>query len=233
MKVKILKSILGGLMIIFSNWVHATLITNASFETGDFTGWITQDLTTPFSAMQVGGSGVNPWASFFSSSPTDGSFAALHGFDGNGPGMIKIGQDITVTSSSIITFDYRAAWQTTFNASLERNFFVSIEESGGGVVFETFNILTVPINDTISDTGDLFGSIDLSAYNGQTINLNFVWDVPENFTGPAFFQLDNVRSIPEPTTIAILALGIIGLATRRTITAKAMIHNNNNNNNHQ
>ncbi|KGJ86489.1 PEP-CTERM sorting domain-containing protein [Colwellia psychrerythraea] len=221
MKTKILKSTLAGLVILVSGWANATLITNASFETGDFTGWHTQDLSSPFYALEVDGAGVNPWGSFFTSAPTDGSVAVLHGFDGNGPGMIKVGQDITVTSLSTITFNYRAAWLTTFNANLERNFFVSIEESGGGVVLETFNILTAPINSTMNDTGDLFGSVGLSAYENQTVRMNFVWDIPEHFTGPAFFQLDNVRSIPEPTTIAILALGIIGLASRSSRAAKA------------
>lgn len=226
MKTKLIKSTFAGLVIFFSAWGNATLISNSSFETGNFTGWHTQDLSIPFHALEVDGAGESSWPGFFTSAPTDGSFAALHGFDGNGAGMIIVGQDITVTSLSTITFDYRAAWQTTFSANLARNFFVSIEESGGGVVLETFNLLTVPINDIMNDTGVIFGSVGLSAYENQTVRMNFVWDIPEDFTGPAFFQLDNVQAIPEPATIAILAFGIIGLASRRIKIIKANAYSN-------
>jgi len=70
---------------------RATSVINGSFETGDFPDWVTQDLSNPFVQLQVGGAGLSPGFGFFFSAPTDGDFAALHGFDGNGPGTIRIG----------------------------------------------------------------------------------------------------------------------------------------------
>lgn len=62
-------------------------------------------------SLSVGGAGLSPGFGFFASAPTDGRFAALHGFDGNGPGTIRIGQDVTVTADgTLVEFDYRAAW---------------------------------------------------------------------------------------------------------------------------
>jgi hypothetical protein len=59
----------------------------------------------------------------------------LHGFDGSGPGTIRIAQDITVTADgTIIDFDYRAAWDLVnycFGCS-DRIFDVNIEVAGGG-----------------------------------------------------------------------------------------------------
>tara|TARA_B110000503_G_scaffold56880_1_gene91053 strand:+ start:723 stop:1196 length:474 start_codon:yes stop_codon:yes gene_type:complete len=95
---------------------------------------------------------------------------------------------------------------------------VNIEEAGGGAVLESFNILTASEGNSTNDTGNLLGAINLSAFENQTVRLNFVWDIPQQFTGPAFFQLDNIRSstsVPEPSTLAIFALGLMGLASRR------------------
>ena len=200
--------------------INATLIVNGSFES-DFTGWVTQDLTSPFYALETAVAGETPGFGFFLSSPTDGSLAALHGFDGVGTGTIRISQDITVTSLSTIMFDYRGAWELIEfcgACSLNRTFDVNIEISGGGANLANFNILTAPIHTSVLDTGALTASVNLSAFLGQTVRLNFDWHIPEDMTGPGFFQLDNVRStatIPEPSTLAIFALGMIGLASRR------------------
>jgi hypothetical protein len=219
MNIKMLKAAVVGLVLSVSGFANATVITNGSFETGDFTGWDTQDLTDPFYPLEVNGFGADASFDFFTSSPTNGDFAALNGFDGNGSGTIRIGQDITVTSFSTILFDYRAAWDLqSFGATVDRLFSVSIEEAGGGIVLDSFNILTAAFGDITLDTGNLLGSINLSAFENQTVRLNFMWDVPENFSGPAFFQLDNIRSsasIPEPSTLVIFALSLMGLASRR------------------
>ncbi len=69
-------------------------IVNCSFESGDFAGWMVQDLTQPFAFLRVEGPGVPPPPdnSGFLSDQPDGAFAALHGWDGNGPGTISIAQ---------------------------------------------------------------------------------------------------------------------------------------------
>jgi hypothetical protein len=175
--------------------VCGPILTNGSFETGDFTGWTTQDLSSPFWPLTVDGAGVNPGFGFFSSSPTDGSWAALLGFDGDGPGTIEIGQDATIpaVAQATLHFDYRGGWDLfTFGAILDRTFSVQIEPPGGGPPLFTQLILTAQAGTNVSDTGPLNGTVDLSPWVGQQIHINFVWWVPENFSGPAFFQLDNV-----------------------------------------
>ena len=37
------------------------------------------------------------------------------------------------------------------------------------------------------------GSVDVSAFAGQTVRIKFVWNIPQPGTGFAFFQLDNIR----------------------------------------
>ena len=216
-----MKKYLGLIVCLVVGSANASVITNGSFETGDFTGWTTQDLSTPFLPQQVGGAGVDAGFGLFLSAPTDGDFAALNGFDGDGPGIISVSQDITVTSASTITFDYRAGWDMlTFGGStMNRLFDVNINTTAG-VNLVSFNILTAPTGTQILDTGDLTGSVDLLAFIGQTINLSFDWTVPEDFTGPALFQLDNVQSegmvaVDAPATLALFSLGLLGFRLAR------------------
>lgn len=171
------------------------LVLNCSFETGDFTDWDAQDMASPFFPQTVAGPTYIGYG-FFTSAPTDGTVSALNGFDGAGPDTIELGQDVTLISDSIITlqFDYRAAWDmdTFSDGALDRDFIVSVEPPGGGTPMQTTTILTA-MGDTIElDTGVITETVDLSAFAGQSVRVNFEWNVPENATGPAFFELDNV-----------------------------------------
>jgi len=200
------------------------LITNGGFETGDFTEWVTQDLAAPFFPLQVGGAGISPWFSLFTSNPTDGQFAALNGFDGLEPGTIRIAQDIAISpgfTSAWLSFDYRAGWDMRDSigapATAARLFDVTIENFGGGSVLLGQNILTAPPKTFIPDTGNLSTTLDLSGFSGQSIRISFDFFIPESVTGPAFFQLDNVslNAVPEPTTLLLLGAGLVGLVGLR------------------
>lgn len=200
-------------------------LVNCGFETGDFTGWVTQDLTDPFFPLQVDTAGVSPGFGFFSSAPTEGVFAALNGFDGNGPGTIIIAQDVTLPGGAAMEFDYRAAWDlASFGATQDRVFSVEVEPAGGGAALQTDVILIAQVGTINLDTGPLSAVVDLSAFGGQTVRVSFEWFVPEDFSGPAFAQLDNVLispgvpAMPMPAYLALamaLALGGAALLRRR------------------
>lgn len=217
-------------LCLFPNQAHA-ILTNGSFETGDFTGWSVNDLTSPFYALQVNTAGQTPGFSFFTSAPTDGNFAALHGFDGNGPGTISIAQDITVPNSgTVVEFDWRVGYDMGIGATAtqDRLFNVNINQTAGGTNLASFNIFTTDIasNLTVTDSGSQTSSVDLTAFAGQDVQLSFDAFIPENFTGPGFFQLDNVQatstSVPFEfsPTLGILAVGsIFGISHLRKKSA--------------
>jgi hypothetical protein len=180
-------------------------VVNCGFETGDFSSWVTQDLTTPFFPLTVDTGGVYIGYGFFTSAPTEGTFAALTGWDGDGPGEIRVAQDVTLLGGAdLMTFDYRAAWDlATFGATQDRTFEVHIEPSGGGPPMQTTTILTAEVGTIETDTGDLQGIVDISPFAGSDVRIAFVWTVPESFTGPAFFQLDNV-DVNSPVPVELL-----------------------------
>ncbi len=188
---------LSGLMLVEPDCNDpANPFLNCGFEMGNFTSWVTQDMTNPYFPLQVGGAGLSPGFGFVSD-PTEGTLAALHGFDGNGPNHIRVAQDIAVPGGGLLEFDYRGAW-TIFAGKSNRTFDVLIEPAGGGTPLATFNILTAMGGTAVADTRDQVGRVNLGTFGGQTVRVAFDWFVPQEFTGPAFFQLDNVR-VDTPT----------------------------------
>lgn len=209
--------IIVAFSIISASVAHSAVISNGSFESGDFTGWSVSDLSDPFYPLSVTLNGNSPGFDFFSSTATNGVYSAVLGFDGNGPGTIRIFQDIgTVDAlSKLLTFDYRAAWDMTYGASQSRTFTVSIYDSGTLTTLASYQILQADAGTTNLDSGNLSGVINLVPFEGQNVGVSFDFYIPEAYTGPAFFQLDNVQlSVPEPTSIAIFGLGALGLAYR-------------------
>lgn len=170
------------------------LIANCSFETGDFTSWVVDDIASPFIPLTVAGPSYIGYG-FFTSAPTQGAVSSLTGFDGAGPDTIELGQDVALPGMGALTleFDYRGAWDLqTFGATMDRTFEVHVEPSGGGAPMQTDLILTAATGTLETDTGPLSSTVDLTPFGGQNVRVNFVWTVSEMFSGPGFFELDNV-----------------------------------------
>src|SRR5262249_45430527 len=143
---------------------------NSSFENGDFTKWTTSSTFRPggqfFSTPEVVGAGVTAGFGFFATAPTDGNFAAFEGFDGDGPGMARIAQDIDILNdrSATLEFDYRAAWDMLdFPGSTKaRTFMVDIEPFGGGTPLRSIPVLMALPGTKNLDTGDVHFIVDVS-----------------------------------------------------------------------
>lgn len=189
-------------------------VANCSFE-DMFTSWVPMDAAAPFVPLQTIGAGASTGFGFFLTEPTDGLMVAVHGFDAAGPDTIQLAQDISVPAggTGTLTFDYRGAWDLqTFGATMDRTFEVNIEPMGGGAPLQTDLILTASAGTNVLDTGAMTGMVDVSPFTGQDVRINFVWNIPENFSGPGQFQVDNVNVLVEPGGLPIPTMGFYGAA---------------------
>src|SRR6185369_4365161 len=109
------------------------------------------------------------------------------------------------TGFPVLTFDWRAGWDLlTFpGATQSRVLSVSIGPAGGGALLQTNTLLVAPPLTRRLDTGPRKGSVTLASFAGAPVRIRFDAYVPEAFTGPAFFQLDNVDIVDMPPTILI------------------------------
>lgn len=182
---------------------------NLGFEAGTFEDWIVADIAEPFVGMRVEGQGYSPFPGFFASEPTEGAFAAVHGWDGRGPGEIRLSADLALPPNAVaVKFAYRAAWDLeTFTALQDRTFRVDIEPTGGGASLQSNTLLVATAGTIVEDTGNTLGAVDVSTFSGSEVRVSFIWDVSEDSTGPAFFQLDNVEVLLAPQAFCDVAVG--------------------------
>lgn len=170
---------------------------NCSFEQGNLSGWMVRDILNASFPIAVRGAGEY-FTGFFNSVPTDGAFSVVTGFDGTGPGVITLSQviDLPAGVTASLTFDYQAAWDmVNYGPSLEDRAFWVIVSTPDGAPLSAEKLLDAPAATEVTDTGVIPGTVNLTPFAGQQVLIEFLWDVPEDHTGPGLFQLDNVQII--------------------------------------
>jgi hypothetical protein len=192
----------------------AAQVENGSFETGDFSGWETTDLSLPLNTLEVVPLGAVGYFGI-GTQPTEGDFSAFHGFDGNGPGDISIAQDLVVPATApLLLLDYLAIWDMidiASNATLDRTFRVSIGPEGGGAELASIEVLRAEALTKSLGTERVTAAVDLSDFAGDAVRLGLIWTVPEDYTGPAHFDFDNLRLVGKKLPVldkASLKLGL-------------------------
>jgi hypothetical protein len=167
---------------------------NGNFETGDFDGWITQDLTEPYNELAV-----------TDTAPSEGTFHLLTGFDGDGGpdnDAIFVAQDIDLSgfAAATVSFDWAVPEcdLTENGATVNRVFSFVVEPYGGGTP-----LLTQQLHECVAGASTPHALvddevIDISSVASQPVRIKFNWFVPENFTGPAESYLDDVKLILPP-----------------------------------
>ncbi|TPH13926.1 PEP-CTERM sorting domain-containing protein [Litorilituus lipolyticus] len=218
MNIKILKAACVSLALSTSCYVNANLIENGDFETGDLSNW---------NVSSNGNSGCDTdWTVALNddgicwnllADPSAG-YEAYNSFDGNGPQTFALSQmvDLGALNSYSLAFDYAVTGDNGWTWPIERTFSVIITD--GSLVETLFSKSIKSINDpswfseVVSFDHSVFAAMDLA-----NISISFNAFIPENFTGPASLGLDNVAltQVPEPSTLAIFALGILGLTSRK------------------
>jgi hypothetical protein len=172
-------------------------ISNGGFENGEFSPWTT--VTGP-------GDELEPWnvtsgdTGFYENGfPFEGEFFAQNGFDGSAGLYYEIYQEVEIhpcSTSAVLSWTERIQWDmVSQGATLAKEYVVSLQPSGGGAPLAVlYSLFLLP--ETSEDTGYVTHSIDLldvaPGISGQTVRINFYQYIPENFTGPAQFDLDGI-----------------------------------------
>lgn len=201
---KIKFQILLSLILLFLSFAStktnaAELITNGSFETGNFTGWTVVNGVNPWRVWENSPAGTSN--AFFATSPQDGTRSAWNGVAGNAGATFLLYQDVSIPAASTATFSWKHRFQLDHNtycngaACGTATFAVEILNTSN-VLLQTVYSITIP-PDTIYDSGWTTGLVSLNAYAGQTIRLRFRNTVTATYAGPGMAEIDLV-SVQSP-----------------------------------
>ncbi len=171
---------------------------NGGFESGSFAPWV---------ALSGSGQQLTPWNvgngqnGFFGNGyPFEGNYCAQNGFDGTAGMYYELYQDVAIPAcarSAILTWSDRIQWDmyNYGHSTLPREYLVTAQPAGGGTPLALLHQRQLNPG-TQGDTGYVTHSVDLltlaPSIAGKTIRIHFFQYIPEDYTGPAQFELDGI-----------------------------------------
>lgn len=212
------------------------VLVNGGFESGSLAGWTVTggnsggcdtnfNVSTTGTAAQCTGYAPIP-ASFVA--PASGAYAAYASFDGAGPEHHTISQAFSIaagTTSLDINWQDALGFGSGWIFPQPRVLSVNLLKSDGTLEATLLSQSFTNVPAGILQNWTSY-DVDASAFLadlGTGGKLQFDLYMPQSFTGPGAFALDNVAvvetsSVPEPASLALAGLALAGLAV--TLRAK-------------
>jgi Carboxypeptidase regulatory-like domain len=184
----------------------ADLITNGSFETGNFTGWTATNASSAWRLWAVSPSGAGgDDGSGYTPVPTatvvqHGTRSAWNGVTAGANSPFILSQDVTIPAGQTVSVQWIDRYQLNYtqfcgsgaNPCGTASYFVEITNTSGTVLQTLYNVNTA--NNSNSNTGYVTHYALLgTTYAGQTIRLRFRTVVTSTLEGPGQVEIDNVR----------------------------------------
>lgn len=239
MKISTLKSAVAVAIIGVAAQAQATqVLINGDFETGTIAGWTaTTTQSSPFPAalndgqnsqiVNGGPSNQPAWyvrnksANYFGGNPATpiAGYSAFNGFDGSG-GNFLLTQGFTFGGSAATAkLDFSFATQSSYSQGVRQFDAQILNSTGTAVLFNAFHF-----NQPFQQQSWIVQNISMDITNALNLlgagsyKLAFRETIPGNYTGPAQFAIDNIAldiNVPEPASLGLLGLGLLGLAAAR------------------
>jgi len=211
--------LLAALLLSIRPANAAELVTNGSFETGNFTGWVTTNATNPFLIWSVSTAGAG--GGFIPvpvvTSPQHGTRDAWQGIASNAGSSFILYQQVTLPAGTA-----QLRWRDRFQDNLSEFCGGSGEPLCGTVTYRvdivnTSNVvlqnlltITAPANGN-TDTGWQLRYANLNAFAGQTIRVRFMTTPTVTWDGPGQLEVD-VVSIQAPAIFTAAGVTVSGRA---------------------
>lgn len=204
------------LFLLPLNAKAAELITNGGFETGNFTGWTAVNPAEFFRPWAVSGSGAggNDGGTFVpvpnATSVQQGSFNAWNGVTAGAGQSHLLYQDITIPTGFFVRFTWLDRYQMNYTQFCSTGcgtatYAVEILNTSN-VLLQTLYIVNTLTN-TNTNTGWVSHSVNLTAYQGQTIRVRFRTTVSVRLQGPGQLEVDAVSVQTLQPTAANVSVG--------------------------
>ena len=197
--------------------VNAYLIDNGDFETGTLAYWSVVTTSGFYSPWDVGAADSG---TYLDTQPF-GTYDAFTEFEGESNSSTSLYQEVTINADSTATLStsHRIVYDPGFVPLVDpaRIFDITIRSASGGLLttLYTENIPAGNSDRIETDLGWVTNVFDLSAYSGQTVRIEYGAYIVEELAGFANLEVDNIQlnvsPVPEPNTITIVALSIIGM----------------------
>ncbi len=222
-------------LILAAGIAHAGLITNGTFDAG-LAGWTTQNQLGSDGSFSVQTGTTSPINAFTVAAPPQGTTAAMT--DAEGPGTHVLYQNFLVPLSvpnAVFAFSYflnNGADQYYVPQTLDFSTPTLNQQARIDIITPSANVFSLVAADIVRNlfatsvasplnTGSyLSGQVDITTalqpYLGQTLRLRVSETDNVSFLNFGVDALDiTVSAVPEPSTFALAAVLLIGLATVR------------------
>ena len=222
---------LAILMMVSFSYGQTELLINGDFETAGFANW-TNNVGTGTSGC------AQPWVQTASTfpcngrGPVNGTLGAVTAFDGFGPTTYTLSQQITLPAGiTQADLSWAEAYSFSFGG-LTRDFTIDIYDASNSTLLAnlfTRNFTGSEFQNTLS-TQTVNVTAALAALPAGPVTFRVSAFVPQNFTGPAAFTLDDVSLVvtasqaPVPTlsqwglillALVVVSFGVIVLWKRQ------------------